>query len=221
VVHTELDKPPDKEFRCRICGEPMVVTHHWIEVLDRWMHASVHVACQGIYDRQRAAETHKSQKSERAIPERFLTFDAHKANPEALAIAQSFMPDSKLKTLAIIGPSGRGKSRLMWATIGQFFDILEMELGAKRWVEYFLFSDLVSELDRTELNRLKIAKYAFLDDVGVVESYGKERASLQQVIRARIQKDQNWTFMTIDSLLFDNGLKDFMRGRAVTIYLDQ
>lgn len=213
MIHTPLEKPADIKWRCKICGEEMIVQYHWL--IDRWMHATVHERCA---DRIRPA---KLRGPDREIPERFLEFDPKLANQDALATAQGFMPDSKRKTLVIVGVPKRGKSRLMWSIVGQFFDVLREQTGAKRWPEYFLFADLVSELDRTQLNRFKIAKHAFLDDVGCVESYGKERASLQQVIRARIQKAENWTFMTVDSLKFDDGLEDFMRGRAVVIYLDR
>jgi DNA replication protein DnaC len=216
---SELEKPADKEILCGWCGEKMTVTHHWIPVLNHWTHAAIHVRCQDEYYRQASQKSHKSQ--EREIPERFIRFDPTLADSSALDACAAFTPDSKLRTLVLVGVPRRGKSRIMWATIAQFFDLLELQTGVRRWVDYYLFADLVSELDRGQLNRLKVAKYAFLDDVGSVESYGRERAALQQVIRARIQSNRDWFFLTIDSLNFDLGLQDFLKGRATTHYIDK
>jgi hypothetical protein len=221
MIQTELDQPPDiPMWRCKVCGDIMHdVRHYW--VLNRWLHATIHERCVEVYNKNLDLARKNKVQVEREMPERFREFDPQKADQGALSALQAFWPDSKVKTLALVGVRARGKSRMMWAVIGQFFDILEHETGAKRWVEYFLFSDLISELDRGTLNRFKIAKHAFLDDVGSVESFGRERAALQQVVRARVQKGENWTFLTIDSLKFDDGLEDLLRGRSVTVYLDK
>ena len=216
----ELEKPADKEIACMLCRQPMWVTHYWIGVVNHWWHATVHERCLDAYDALRR----KSQLSVvkgREVPERFLDFNHALADQEALAIAKSFTPDSKLRTLALIGVPRRGKSRIMWAVVTQFFDLLELKTGADCWIQYFIFPDLVSELDRVMLNRLKTAKYAFVDDIGSVESYGRERAALQQVIRTRIQKGDLWSFLVIDSLTFDPGLQDLLKGRAVIFYFDK
>jgi hypothetical protein len=212
MIHTPLERPPDIRWRCKLCDGEMIVRHHWL--FGRWLHPTVHERCAD----QRPGKT---AGREREIPERFREFNPGLADAEALRIAQGFTPDSKLKTLIIVGVPSRGKSRLMWAIVGQFFDMLREKTGAQRWIEYFIFSDLVSEPDRVQLNRLRVSKHAFVDDVGSTESFGRERASLQQVIRARIQKNEHWTFATIDSLKFDDGLGDFMKGRALTIYIDR
>jgi DNA replication protein DnaC len=219
MIRIPFEQPADKKWKCKVCGELMTVRYHW--VFDRWLHPTIHERCVEAHDRSRAAAQSSLHVLERAMPARFAVFDPQKTNADALRAAQDFTPDSKVKTLAIIGVPHRGKSRLMWAVVTQFFDILREQTGAKRWPEYYLFADIISELDRTMLNRFKLAKYAFLDDVGSVESYGRERAALQQVIRARVQKGDNWTFMTIDSLKFDDGLEDLLRGRALTIWIDK
>jgi hypothetical protein len=190
-------------------------------VYDRWLHPTVHVRCRDLYDRNQAEVRSSLHVLEREMPERFLKFDPSKADARALMIAQGFTPQSDRKTLVLIGVPARGKSRIMWAVITQFFDILREETGAERWVDYFTFADLVSESDRTMLNRFKLSKHAFLDNLGCVESYGRERAGLQQVIRARIERGENWTFLTIDSLRFDDGLETLLKGRAIVHYLDQ
>ena len=65
-----------------------------------------------------------------------------------------------------------------------------------------------------------MSQYVFIDDIGSVECYGRERANLQNLIRARIQKGQ-WTFLTIDSMNFDPDLKHVLTGRAVDIWIDK
>jgi DNA replication protein DnaC len=218
MIHIPLDRPGDIQWTCKVCGEEMTASYFWL--LSRWMHPTIHDKCASVYNKNMAESQSKLTVLEREMPERFLEFDPAKANGEALAAASEFLPDSRLKTLVIIGVRARGKSRLMWAIVTQFFDVLHRETGAKRWVDYFLFADLISEQERSALNRLKLAKYAFLDDVGSVESYGRERAALQQVIRARIQKNE-WTFMTVDNLSFDPGLEDLCIGRAEVIWMDK
>lgn len=214
IFHSELDPPePITGYNCRLCGAPLkLVQWHW--VYDRWLHDTVHVRCAEEWEKRKATEGVKAM--EREIPERFRHFDAKKANQEALWRAQEFSPESDKKTLAIVGVPGRGKSRLMWAIVEQFF----AELGGSRWVEYFLFEDLITEFDRNALTKLKGAKHAFIDNVGGVESYGRERAQLQSVIRTRINKGM-WTFLTIDNIDFDSGLKALCRDRALFVVIDQ
>ncbi len=114
----------------------------------------------------------------------------------------------------------RYQSRLMWAIIQTFFDELEVDTGLRRWVDYYLFTDLITEQDKSVLAKVKMGRYVFIDDIGCTDSYGRERAQLQDVIRTRVQKEQ-WTFLTIDSPDFDPGLKDFFRDRALDIWIDQ
>lgn len=210
IIHSELDHPEDITVQCKLCGGEMRVTHYWI--YDRWLHATVHERCINQWDKVHS----KQKETERVIPARFEdTFDPQRANADAMRQAQSFSPDSELRTLALIGVPARGKSRIMWEVIKQFFD----ERGSG-WVDYFLFEDLVSEFDRTQLNKLKISKHAFIDNIGAVESYGRERAGLQSVLRTRISK-QHWTFMTIDNLNFDPGFETLLRDRAVMVVIDE
>jgi hypothetical protein len=218
---TPLDQPPDEVVECRLCGRPLTVRYHWIEVIDKWMRPSCHDECCERYDADRCAGAKTLDNGDREIPEHFREFDVNKADQDALEACSMFTPDSRLKTLALIGVPRRGKSRLMWITIKWFFDLLERNRGMRRWVDYFLFSDLVSGLDRNLLAKLKMSKFAFVDNLGEVESYGKERASLQQILRTRVQKGDNWTFLTIDSISFDPGLIDVMNNRAEVIYIDK
>jgi DNA replication protein DnaC len=221
MITTPLDQPPDEVVECRLCGQPLKVRYHWIEVIDTWLRPSCHDACCERYEANQRSGAKPLDNGDREVPEHFRGFDPNKADQDALESCSLFTPDSRLRTLALIGVPRRGKSRLMWAIIEQFFTLLERNRGVRRWVDYFLFTDLISEMDRNQLAKLKMSKHAFLDDVGSVESFGKERAGLQQVLRARIQKGDNWTFLTVDSLSFDPGLVDLMHGRATIVYIDK
>jgi hypothetical protein len=218
MVRTEFETPEPLHTKCLICDQPLVSYYHWIPVLNYWMRSSCHAQCVETWKRDNRGKD--TQPFERPVPERFAHFDPRQANAEALKAVQGFWHASALKTLVIAGVPARGKSRLMWATIASYFDELEQETGAKRWVDYYLFTDLITEWDRTLLSKVKMGKYVFIDDVGSTDCYGRERAQLQDVIRTRVQKGQ-WTFLTIDSMDFDPGLPDFFKERAVTVYLDQ
>jgi hypothetical protein len=213
AIQTELDKPADiTDWKCKWCGQSMTVTHHW--VLSLWLHPTVHDTC---------ADAYMAKQTERAgpkplIPERFRDWQVERfQHKQAFADAVSFDPDSAFKTLVIVGEPGNGKTRLMWTVINQFFDVMRQRTGEQRWVDHYLFTDIVSELDKTLLAKMKMTKYLYVSDVGSVDSYGRERAGLQQVLRSRIQHGQ-WTFLCIDSLqTFDPGLEDFFKGRATVI----
>jgi DNA replication protein DnaC len=215
MLETEFDKPPDKEIKCMLCEQPLTVTHHWIPVLNKWMHATYHDACVEQWERKNRSG--KAAPWQRDIPERFRHFDITRVPVEdqkAAAEASDFGPDGQYKTLVLTGPPGSAKSRIMWNAIKGFFDVL----GNNRWVDYYLFTDLMTEFDRNQISKLKMSKYAFVDDIGATESYGRERAQLQDAIRARVQKSQ-WTFLTIDDPSFDPGFEDLFRERAVVIYV--
>src|SRR5258705_6132680 len=157
MVKTEFDKPPDKTIKCMLCSEPLVVRHHWIAVINQWMHPTCHDACVDKWKRENRGG--EAAPWERAIPERFRSFNAMAApDQRAVAAANDFGPDSQFKTLAIIGPRGSSKSRLMWNVIQGFFDIL----GNGRWVDYYIFPDLMTEFDRGQITKLKLSKYAFV-----------------------------------------------------------
>ena len=68
------------------------------------------------------------------------------------------------------------------------------------------------------LAAIKSSRFCFIDDIGCVDSFGRERAQLQQVIRNRVQKGQ-WTFLTIDNMDFDAGFDDLFVERAVKIFI--
>jgi hypothetical protein len=221
MINTSLDQPPDEVVECRLCGQPLTVRYHWIEVLNRWLRPSCHNECVNRYEANQRAGAKPLDNGNREVPEHFREFDPNKADQDALENCSLFTPDSRLRTLALVGVPRRGKSRLMWAIIEQFFTLLERNREIRRWVDYFLFSDLISELDRNQLAKLKMSKFAFVDNIGEVESYGKERASLQQILRARVQKGDAWTFLTIDSISFDPGLIDVMNNRATLVYIEK
>lgn len=210
-VHLEGDAIT---VECALCHKPLIA--HWHHLMGSWLHATVHNKCADGYDRKPGS----SQAVDQPIPDRFAQFDPERADKEAVVACGAFSPESKLKVLAIIGVPARGKSRLMWATIQAFFGELERTTGAKRWCEYYLFADLVSELDRTVLAKAKMSRYCFIDDIGSTESYGRERAALQDVIHTRVKKQQ-WTFLTIDNVDFDARFEDLFRDRAVTVYLEK
>lgn len=214
ITHIPGDKPEDITVPCKLCGKPLKASFYWM--LNRWIRPTIHVYCAGELDRKHALA--QAQVVERPIPERFSVFEPdlfhHK---EAHATASEFGPENELHVLAIIGPSGRGKSRLAWATIRGFFDQLEASEGAKRWIEAYLFVDLVTEYDKNVIAQIKGAKYVFIDDVGSVQSYGRERSQLQAAIRTRVQTNR-WTFLSIDDFDFDPGLEDLLE-RAIKIYI--
>src|SRR5258705_13473964 len=105
MIETEFDKPADMEIKCMICSGSLKVTHHWIRLLDHWMHPTCHNRCVENW-----SKTAKEQVA-REIPERFQNFDATKV-PDTSAIERAceFTIDSGLKTLAIVGPRGSAKT---------------------------------------------------------------------------------------------------------------
>lgn len=211
-----LEKPDDMPFNCMICHGPMVATFHWM--VNRWIHTTVHVKCAEVFDASRSG-TIKGEDSVTDVPERFQIFNHGQFwDKNAIAEAHDFLPDSQLKTLAMIGDSGLGKSRLMWAVIQQFSDQMRLDQGYQIQVKYFIFADVLSDFDRNKILAIKQAKYAFIDDIGAVDSHGQQRAQLQQVIRARIQTGL-WTFLTIDNEDFDPGMRDVLKGRAKVIFI--
>lgn len=208
-IRTALDKPEDKRIKCMVCRGPMQVTHHYIEVLDKWMHATVHEKCVENLD----ATLKAKKQAEHQVPERFRDFCLEQLpDQQAARAASNFDYDSGHPCLAIIGPRGSGKSRLMWEVVKAFF------AGTGGWPEYATFSDIMTDFNKTLITRLKIARYVFIDDIGSTESFGRERSQLQNVIRARVQKG-HWTFLTIDDPAFDPGFEDLFRNRAVVIYV--
>jgi hypothetical protein len=217
MIRDPLDPQPI-QTTCKLCEGVMMASFHWVPVINKWWRPSVHDKCAAAWEKNYLLT--KTKPVERPIPERFADFEPARADAEAIQAASEFLPSSSLHALAIIGMRARGKSRIMWAVIQGFFDQLERETGARRWVDYFLFSELVCDPERGLLNDVKNARYAFIDDVGSTECYGRDKSQLQAIIRARLQK-QMWTFLTIDSTTeFDPGFKDLFRGRAVTVYID-
>lgn len=209
MVKTDLDQPT--HVQCAICGQMLVANYHWF--FGRWRHATVHEKCAQDWEKNFGHRKVNPQE----VPPRFAEFDPTKANKRVVAACGGFSPESNLKTLAIIGERATGKSRLMWATIQSFFGELERLTGMLAWVDYYLFTDLITEFDRNALVRVKAGRYVAIDDIGCTDSYGRERAQLQDVIRTRVQKGM-WTFLTIDNPEFDSGLADLFRDRALTVY---
>jgi DNA replication protein DnaC len=221
MLHTRLDKPPDRDdFPCRLCGEPMKVSYIWVggdHPRAHWvLNHTVHARCLKNWDAQRPVGKIVSQQ----VPEGFRDFDGKRIDERAMAAAAEFTCDSAKHVLAILGLPHRGKSRLMWATIQGFFDALKRTTGRSSWVSYFSFVELIAELDRVAIARIKNEGYVFVDDVGSVDSFGREKASLQAAIRARVQRNA-WTFLTIDSAGFDPDLVTELRDRSTLIILDQ
>lgn len=209
MVKTPLefdDKPDDYHGTCELCGKPLYITHH--RLFDRWHATRAHERC--IDER---FSTTKPKKP-RVVPARFGEFDPTKADKRAMGLCAGFSPESKVRTLAILGVPALGKSRLLWATAIQFFD----DLGGTAWVDAFGFEKLVAELDRAALAKITNARYVLVDDIGCIESYGRERAALQAALRARI-KGGKWTFLTVDNMDFDPGLEDVLKHHALVVAL--
>jgi DNA replication protein DnaC len=213
MIETELDRPQDKEIACLLCGKALKVTHHWVAVINRWLHPSCHNRCVEDWQKNNKINSGKNAQAHE-VPKRFEDFQLGLLPDQGAArSAGNFDPTSAHHALAIIGPRGTGKSRLMWKTVETFFG----DLGTG-WPEYALFPDIMTDFDRALIGKLKNARYAFIDDIGSTESYGRERALLQDVIRSRVQKQQ-WTFLTIDDPSFDPGFEDLFRDRAHVIYV--
>jgi hypothetical protein len=186
---------------CALCREPLQGRFWWWRGR-RWYGATCHDRCLRLWDRNRVR---RKAGPLRTIPERFAAFDPAKFRYErALSQAQDFQPGSRVKVLALIGPIGRGKSRLIWQVISQFFDIWEQERGQSRWVDAFNFSDLLTEYDQARVMRIKNAQFVLIDDIGDCPA-GRMRSTLQEVIRYRA-KTQAWTFLTCDDIAFDPDL---------------
>lgn len=205
MVITELDRPEDFDGKCEICGGPMRVVH--FRGFTRWLPRRAHDVCID----NRNAPKNKAVKPQ-TVPEKFSSFDIEQADKESLKLATGFLAQTKRRVLAIIGNPGHGKSRLLWMTVKEFFD----ERGNGEWVEAFDFEALVAELDKEALGRLTQAKYALVDDIGSVASYGRERAGLQAVLRARI-KANRFTFVSIDNLEFDPGLESLLKSSTYMV----
>jgi hypothetical protein len=209
-----LREPPPLKTTCMICGLAMTAYWHFVSP-GHWMRSSVHDRCAARYDGE-AIGLEKAPKRE--IPPRFEEFEPTKANQDALDAAIAFLDQDRYKCLMIGGAPARGKSRMMWKVVQSFFGSMEATTGYQAWVDYYLYTDLVSEIDKTLLSKAKATRYVFIDDIGSTQSFGRERAALQDVIRTRVAKGQ-WTFLTIDSLDFDPGLEEFLEGRAVKVWI--
>jgi len=219
TVHVDFDDElpengPTNEYwegKCALCQQP-IKARYWM-LMGKKMHGNVHEKCADKYEAER-----RGQKTEVVqIPERFRDWDPDKfPDKQAFSQAQAFDPDSKYKTLAILGDPGKGKSRLMWQVIRQFFEIWAEQRRQSRWVEYFLFSDLATEYDQSKIIKVKTAQFVFLDDLTELPP-GRTRAQIQEVVRYRVQSAK-WTFLTIDKDAFDEDLlTNVFRERAVKI----
>jgi hypothetical protein len=214
MIHNQLEKPEPVTVRCQLCRQPLQTDWYWM--VNRWLRATIHHQCAEAFDQKTQV---KAEEIPRPIPDRFLSFDWDLADKGAKTAVTAFSPDSPLHTVALLGPPATGKSRLMWTVVKGFFDHLEATTGAKRWVHYRIFPELVAEPPRELLAEIKEARYVFIDDIGSTEAYGRDKARLQDIIRLRVQKNL-WTFLTIDDPAFDPGFKDLFRDRALVVYTD-
>ena len=187
-MDTEFDAPESREIRCRGCGKLMMSEPFWTGRI--WIYPSCHQGCEDRYYDVKVV-------AKKSVPDRFKVFEESKfSDADALRVAYAFGPKSGFRTLAFIGEPGHGKSR---------------------WVEYWVFPDLVTE-DRHEITKVKNCQFCFIDDIAG-EAKGIQRSNVQDAIRARVQKNQ-WTFLTIDDPSFDPGFKDLFRQRAVEVYVE-
>jgi hypothetical protein len=81
--------------------------------------------------------------------------------------------------------------------IGQFFDLVNERTGARKWVDCHVgFEAFTAEFDRGAVTRIARARFAFVDDIGCIDSYGQVRALLQAAIRARV-KANKWSVLRL------------------------
>lgn len=221
MIWTQLDKPEDRhDFRCLLCNKPMTVSYVWFggdHPRAHWAQdRSVHVKCA----EQRSSRPYGGKVVKDEVPERFREFDGNRCDQRTKDIATQFTPQSDKHILAVSGPPHRGKSRLVWVTIKGFFDQLRESSGKSAWVSYFTFVELIAEINRDAIARIKNDPFVFVDDLGCVDSFGRERGMLQAAIRARVQRNA-WTFLTFDSATFDPDLLTQLKDRSTLIVLDQ
>lgn len=204
------------ERPCKFCREPLR-GHFWLWGGKKFYGATCHQVCVERYKAKLQADTVTPAAQE--IPERFREWDNAKFKfPRARLDAADFLPDSKLKTVALLGPVGLGKSRLAWQIVTQFFREWSRQRGQTRWPDYFLASDLLTEYDQSRVNRIKQCQFTFIDDLGDFPS-GRMKSTLQQLIRYKVQAG-HWLFLTIDDIRFDEDLvKHVFVDRALKIII--
>jgi DNA replication protein DnaC len=202
------------EGQCLFCRKPLRA-RYWM-LMGKPLRPTVHEQCAQRYNKM-LHDPRKTVPGDAEIPERFRFWDFAKfPDKHAFSLAQSFDPDSQYKTLAILGNPGKGKSRLMWQVVRQFFEIWAEQKNQSRWVEYYLFSDLMTEYDQSKISKAKAAQFCFIDDLADAPS-GRVKAAVQEVVRYRVQS-QKWTFLTIDSDKFDPDLlTNVFRERALKV----
>ena len=215
--YSGIENGPTSEYwtgKCLWCHQPLKARFWMLQ--GKRLRPTVHDRCAQAYEKM-LHDPRKTVEGDAQIPERFRHWDPAKfPDKHAFSVAQSFDPKSQFKVLAILGDPGKGKSRLMWQIIRQFFEIWSEERHQSRWVEYFLFSDLASEYDQSKIMKVKMAQFAFLDDLTELPA-GRTRAQIQEVVRYRVQT-QKWTFLTIDKDAFDEDLlTNVFRERAITV----
>jgi hypothetical protein len=204
------------EGKCLFCHKPLKA-RYWL-LNGKRLRPTVHDWCADRYGKM-LHDPRKTAGNDAVIPERFRHWDPAKfPYPQAFAEAQSFDPESQYKTLVIMGDPGKGKSRLAWQVVRQFFEIWAERRNQSRWVEYFTFSDLFTEYDQSKISKAKLAQFVFIDDLAE-GTPGRTMALIQEVIRFRV-KDQRWTFLTVDDEDFDAGLEDLFRERAVVVTVE-
>jgi hypothetical protein len=199
---------------CMFCRKPLRA-RFWM-VSGKRLRPTVHDWCADKYSKM-LHDPRKTVDGDASVPERFRHWDLSKfPDKHAFSEAQSFGPDNKHKVLVIMGDPGKGKSRLAWAVVRQFFEVWAEERSQSRWVDVFHFSDLASEYDQAKISRIKSSQFVFIDDLADMPS-GRIKSLIQEAVRFRIQS-QRWTFLTIDSAKFDEDLiARVLKGRAVVI----
>jgi hypothetical protein len=204
------------EGKCLFCHKPLKA-RYWL-LNGKRLRPTVHDWCADRYGKM-LHDPRKTVEADAQVPERFRHWELAKfPNKHAFSLAQSFDPDSRYKTLVIMGDPGKGKSRLAWQVIRQFFEIWAEKRHQSRWVEYFTFSDLFTEYDQSKISRAKLAQFVFIDDLAK-GTPGRTMALIQEVVRYRV-KGERWTFLTVDDEAFDAGLQDLFRERAVVVTVE-
>lgn len=192
------------------------MTWIWFDLGGRWLRnppVPIHEKC---------IPGQKSKKHANfVIPERYREpfQTVHFGNDAAFAKAAEFGPESKQHFFAIIGLPRKGKSRLCWTVMAEFFLRLKERTATQEAPEVFSWADLVGENDPYKLNRLKTAKFVYLGDAGSTEIYGRSRALVQAALRHRLDKNL-WSFVDIDDVRFDEDFCARLKTEAFCVWID-
>jgi DNA replication protein DnaC len=202
-------QPQPKLRKCLLCGKQFVAPACWFWC--KWTYPTVHVACADEYDRQnkifstvpmpfKVGRNPGTQLLEFKLS-KFNQFDPKLAEPRLKTIVEDWEDQRKAgkKNLLIIGPPGKGKSRVMHTLLKQLAEYENTKIDS------FYFPEVALDFDRGLIKTMERVRNLFLDDIGTTESYGQMRASVQNVLRTRLARGRPM-YLTVDNLEFDRDL---------------